>query len=133
MGADVGAMTEKCFCGTKLHSLTYGDRDFLECPRHGSAYHRDAEVLARKNEYLADFDRLAHPAFIRLHEILKANEPVLTALARARLDAGFDTYPDGPLFSWGADRLKQEALEELSDGGVYVARLLVVERDQPSP
>ena len=125
-------MTETCWCRTKLHLIRHGGRDFPECPHHGSAYKQNAEVLARRNEYLADFDRLAHPAFVRLREILSANEPVLTALARARLTTGFDTYPDGPMFSWGVNRLKQETLEELSDGGVYVQRILVVERDQPS-
>lgn len=36
-----------CFCGMKLHSITYGDRDFLECPQHGTAYRQDPVALIR--------------------------------------------------------------------------------------
>ena len=32
-----------CYCGMKLHSITYGGQDWLQCPSHGSAYKEDAE------------------------------------------------------------------------------------------
>jgi hypothetical protein len=36
-----------CWCDMKLGRITYGDRDFLECPLHGTAYHQDPEALVR--------------------------------------------------------------------------------------
>ena len=36
-----------CWCGLKLHRIIYGGRSVLECPLHSTAYHQDAEALAR--------------------------------------------------------------------------------------
>jgi hypothetical protein len=38
---------KKCWCGLVLQSITYGDRDFPECPLHGTAYKANAEEIAR--------------------------------------------------------------------------------------
>jgi hypothetical protein len=40
--------SEKCWCGEELQRRTYGDRDFPECPLHGSAFAQNAEELARE-------------------------------------------------------------------------------------
>ncbi len=36
-----------CWCSMKLHQIVSGDRNVWECPRHGTAYHQDPEVLIR--------------------------------------------------------------------------------------
>jgi len=36
-----------CWCGMELQTRYYGDNEFLVCPLHGSAYHQDAEAIAR--------------------------------------------------------------------------------------
>jgi hypothetical protein len=73
------------------------------------------------NEHLTDFDRYATQAVEQIVNQLNSNPKLFIALARTRLVTGFDQYPDGPMFTWGAQRLSSEGLEEVSDAIVYKA------------
>ncbi len=37
-----------CWCGMKLGQIVSGDRNVLECPSHGTAYHEDSEARMRR-------------------------------------------------------------------------------------
>jgi hypothetical protein len=79
-------------------------------------------MATSRAEALTEFDRYAHQAADLLSYRFWGDQERLIALARERLIAGFDLYPDGPMFELTADALSAEADEENADAIVYLAR-----------
>lgn len=75
-------------------------------------------------EELASFDRHANLAVTYLISYLEEKREEILHLARQRFVAGYDLFPDRPLFSKTPEQLLRETDEELADAVVYVARLL---------
>jgi hypothetical protein len=81
----------------------------------------DRKSLSIYQPELDAFELHAPNAVDSLINLLGSNRATLIALARARLIQGFETFPDGPMFTWEAQRLSGETLEELADAIVYKA------------
>ncbi len=74
-----------------------------------------------KDEALAEFDRYAHQAADLASYRFWSDAERLIALARERLIAGFDEFPDGPMFAKSPEELSDEADQEGADKIVYLA------------
>jgi hypothetical protein len=86
-----------------------------------------------KDEALAIFDEHAARAAELLSYRYWSDSAELIPLARERLLAGFELYPDGPLFKMNAAQLKKEGDEERADALNYAVFEFPLRRvDQPS-